>query len=81
MGEGIPSHLRTQWEQEIRKAESERMNDAAAMDILAALAKLPAQNQAQESSSEHSDVEEWIQMALDHERLQCVAYPICPSGN
>ena len=81
MGNGIASELRTKWEQEIGIAESERMNNAAAMDILGASARPSGQARTSESSFEYSDAEKWIQMAIDHERMQWVACLVCRSGN
>jgi hypothetical protein len=77
----ISSDIRTQWEQEITIAESKRMTEPAAMDILGASAKPPVQGHSQELSTDCSAVEEWIQMAIDHEKMQWVPILLCRSGN
>ena len=69
VGEGIPAQCRTEWEEEIMTAESERMSNPAAMDILGASAKNQEGIQNEELS-EDSDAEVWIQMAIDHEKMQ-----------
>jgi hypothetical protein len=81
MGNGIAASHLTQWELDITTAKAERLENPAAMDILGALAKPAERSQSPESSSVHSDAEEWIQMAIDHERMQCVEKPSCSSSN
>jgi hypothetical protein len=72
MSQGYPSDLYTQWEQDITSAESERISNPAAMDILGASAQPAGQAHIQASSSDNSAIEEWIQMAIDLEKMQCV---------
>ena len=81
IGAGVSSTLRTKWEQDITDAESKRLHNPAAMDILGASSKPSADSHAPSPSSEHSEVEEWIQMAIDHEKMQYAAILLCRSGN
>jgi hypothetical protein len=81
MGNGIAASILTQWEHEITTAKAERMESPAAMDILGASAKPVGQAQSLESLPMNSDAEEWIQMAIDHERMQCVEKSLCSSSS
>jgi hypothetical protein len=72
MNQGYPSDLYTQWEEDITSAESERISNPTAMDILGASAQPAGQAHTQASSSDNSAIEEWIQMAIDLEKIQCV---------
>jgi hypothetical protein len=72
MSLGYPSELFTQWEQDITAAERERMSNPAAMDILGASAQPTGQAHTQAPHSDNSVVEEWIQSAIDLEKMQCV---------
>ena len=80
VGEGIPTQCHTEWEEKIMTAESERMSNPAAMDILGASDKRPEKTQ-RSLSPDDSEAEEWIQMAIDHEKMQYVASLFCRCGN
>jgi hypothetical protein len=81
MGDGILSDIHAQWEEEIGAAEAERINNRVAMDILATSAK--PFNQVHEELAPHdtTGVEDWIQMALENEKMQYVQLLSCRSGN
>ena len=81
MSVSISAALRMQWEQEITDAESRRMDNPAAMDILGAATKPSSKAHDNVQSPEYSIVEEWIQMAIESEKMQCVAIQFCRSGN
>ena len=81
MSTSISASLRMQWEQEITNAELNRMNNPAAMDILGTSTKPSGKEHNNAPSMEYSDVEERIQMAIDNEKMQCVAIQICRGGN
>jgi hypothetical protein len=72
MSQGYSSDLYTQWEQDITSAESEHISNPMAMDILGASTQPAGQAHIQASSSDNSTVEDWIQMAIDLEKMQCV---------
>jgi hypothetical protein len=80
MGSGYPSELYTQWEQDITSAESQRMSNPAAMDILGASAQPAGRAPTKTSFSDNSAVEEWIQSAIDLEKMQCVVVICSLSG-
>jgi hypothetical protein len=81
MSTSISASLRIQWEQEITNAEHNRMDNPAAMDILGTSTKPSGKEQDNAPSIQYSDVEEWIQMAIDNEKMQCVAILFCCGGN
>jgi hypothetical protein len=81
MGDGISLDLRAQWEEEIAATEAEHMNNPAAMDILTASAKPSEQVHAPTSENDTTGAEDWIQMAIDYEKMQYVEFLMCRSGN
>ena len=62
-----------QWEQEIKNAESTRLRNPAAMDIMG-ICETPHDEQPASTSERNAQtsVEEWIQIAIDLEEKQWV---------
>ena len=71
MSASIPEHDWHEWEMEIRQAESQRLADPTAMDILAA--RQVSHNDVPQHGEDHltyTDAEKWIQMAINIEEKQ-----------
>ena len=75
MTKSVPEHDWQQWEREITDAESRRLDEPAAMDILGAK-KISNEDTSMphDEDATYTSMEKWIQMALDVEEKQCVIY-------
>ena len=79
---GVRSHLKQQWQEEIRNAEATRLEDRSVMDVMRVrdIPKaqiLPATSlQAPEMPVQH-----WIQFAIDLEEKQYVCFFSHPFTN
>jgi hypothetical protein len=70
----VPAEDWQQWEKEITDAESRRLVDPTAMDILCARdAANHEESMPAVESQAHTCTESWIQKAIDIEERQCVA--------
>jgi hypothetical protein len=67
------------WESEIKDAESRRLDEPSAMDILGAR-KAPEDDRTKHHNDHemHTHTEKWIQMAIDIEEKQYAAILSCP---
>jgi hypothetical protein len=72
VSQGNTAALRNQWEEDMLHAEMNRLHNPAAMDILAASTKQTGGEESQAASADSSNIEQWIQQAIEVERVQCV---------
>ena len=63
-----------QWEKDVQQAESQRLADPAAMDILGARQVSHDNGQQTDANPEtYTDAKKWIQMAINIEETQCAS--------
>jgi hypothetical protein len=75
MTNSVPLHDWKMWESEIKDAESRRLYEPSAMDILGV--RKPSNNDTvmhDDDNEIHTHTERWVQMAIDIEEKQCVAF-------
>lgn len=70
----IPAQERQQWEKDVQQAESQRLADPAAMDMLGARQVSHDNGRQTDVNPEtYTDAEKWIQMAINIEETQCTS--------